>query len=167
MFQLGDRVMYGMHGVCQIVDTEQRVIDRKKISYLALEPVGQPGSRYLVPTHNAVAMSKLSAILDRQTMEALLCDETLLQAPWIQDENQRKQCYRDQIGSGSREELIKLCAALYRHRQTQSAVGRKVHQCDENFLRDAERLLCSEIELVMEMSPEEAKQYLRTSLTKA
>ena len=29
MFQLGDQVIYGIHGVCDIVQIEEKVIDRK------------------------------------------------------------------------------------------------------------------------------------------
>ena len=56
MYQIGDQVVYGIHGVCCVVEQEERVIDRKRVTYLVLEPVGQDGSRYLVPTHNAAAM---------------------------------------------------------------------------------------------------------------
>jgi RNA polymerase-interacting CarD/CdnL/TRCF family regulator len=54
---------------------------------------------------------------------------------------------------------------LYRRKSEYLAAGKKVHLCDENFLRDAEKLLASEISLVLELSPEEAKQYLRNQLS--
>lgn len=59
MYQVGDKVVYGIHGVCMVVDLEERVIDRKRVIYLALEPVGQGNAKYLVPTHNAAAMAKI------------------------------------------------------------------------------------------------------------
>ena len=40
----------------------------------------------------------------------------------------------------------------------------RFHQSDDNFLRDAEKLLSSEIALVMELSQEEARNYLREQL---
>ena len=45
MYQTGDRVVYGSHGVCCVASLEERVIDRKIVQYLALEPVGQEGAR--------------------------------------------------------------------------------------------------------------------------
>ena len=71
MFQVGDRVVYGIHGVCDIKDSETQTVDRKKVTYLVLEPLGQPGSRYMVPTHNAVAMGKLKKMLTREELELL------------------------------------------------------------------------------------------------
>ena len=57
-----------------------------------------------------------------------------------------------------------MVCSLYRYRDAQVASGKKFHQCDDNFLRDAEKLLASEIALVLEMPPEEAKVYLREQL---
>ncbi len=36
MFQIGDKVVYGVHGICQVVDQEQRRVDGKNVVYLSL-----------------------------------------------------------------------------------------------------------------------------------
>lgn len=164
MYQAGDRVVYGMHGVCSVVTLEERTVDRKRITYLVLEPVGQHGSRYLVPAHNAGAMAKLRPMLTVEELKQLLASDEVRSDSWILDENQRKQTYRELIGSGDRVKLMGMVRNLYRHRETQSAAGKKVHLCDDNFLRDAERVLASEIALVMETDLESAKNYLREQL---
>lgn len=164
MYQVGDKVVYGVHGVCMVVDQEERVVDRKRLTYLALEPVGQDGSRYLVPTHNAAAMSKLRNMLSKEELETLIQSEEVRADGWIRDENLRKQTYRDLIGSGDRAKLMQMVHTLYRHKAAQTAAGKKCHLCDENFLRDAEKLLISEISIVMDVQPDQAKQYIRTKL---
>ncbi len=164
MFQLGDKVVYGIHGVCSVTATEEKVIDRKKLTYLVLEPEERDGSRYLVPTHNASAMAKLRPMLTPETLEELLRSEAVQSCQWIMDENQRKQTYRELIASGNREKLMGMVCALYRHRQSQTAAGRKCHLCDENFLRDAEKLLASETAVVLGLDAMQAKQYIRNAL---
>lgn len=164
MYQIGDKVVYGVHGVCVVVDQEERVIDRKRLTYLALEPIRQDGSRYLVPTHNAAAMAKLSTMLTKEELEMLITSEAVQQDGWIRDENQRKQAYRELIGSGDRAKLMQMVRTLYRHKAAQTAAGRKCHLCDENFLRDAEKLLISEVSIVMDVDPDQAKQYIRSKL---
>ncbi len=164
MYHIGEQVVYGIHGVCRIVGQEERVMDRKRITYLVLEPLGQSGSRFMVPSHNPAAMAKLSRLLSRQELEELLGREELHAGTWNRDENQRKQSYRELISSGNRLALLQTCALLYRHRQEQQAAGRKVHMCDDNFLRDAEKLLCGEISLVLQTDADTAKQYLRQAL---
>ena len=164
MYQIGEKVVYGIHGVCLVTDQEERRIDKKYVTYLVLEPVGQEGAKYYVPTHNAAAMAKLRGMLSAEELEALIRSAAIKEEAWIRDENQRKQIYRELISSGDREKLIGMVASLYRHREQQSAVGKKIHMCDENFLRDAEKLLAGEISVVMGLEQDQAKQYLRNKL---
>lgn len=164
MYQIGDQVVYGIHGVCCVVEQEERVIDRKRVTYLVLEPVGQDGSRYLVPIHNAAAMAKLRKKLSREELEDLLKSETIRVDGWITDENQRKQMYRELISSGDLAKLMQMVHTLYRHKNAQAAAGRKVHLCDENFLRDAEKLLASEAAIVLGMEYDQARKYLKENL---
>ena len=164
MYQVGEKVVYGIHGVCRVADLEDRIVDRKRVTYLVLEPDGQDGSRYLVPTHNASAMSKISRLLTSVEMEALLQSEAVHRDHWIKDENQRKQTYRELITSGDRAALMGMVSSLYRHKASQQAAGRKCHQCDENFLRDAEKLLSSEVALVLGLESDQARNFLREKL---
>ena len=59
---------------------------------------------------------------------------------------------------------MRMVRTLYRHKAEQLTSGRKVHICDDNFLRDAEKLLCSEIAAVSGITSEEAKLMLREKL---
>lgn len=164
MYQVGERVVYGMQGVCVVADQEKRVVDRKTVTYLVLEPIGQEGSRYLVPTHNETAMAKLRKILTREELAAMLDSPEVRSQEWIMDENRRKQLYRELISSGDRLRLMQMVHTLYVHQSAQKASGRKCHLCDENFLRDAEKLLAGEIALVMELDADGAKRFLREKL---
>ena len=73
MYQIGEVVLYGIHGVCRVVDTEERVLDRKKVAYLVLEPLEQNGARFFVPSHNPAAMAKLRPVMTKEELDRLLC----------------------------------------------------------------------------------------------
>ena len=167
MYQTGDKVVYGMHGVCVVADLEEREVDHRPVVYLILEPLGQLGSRYMVPTHNAAAMAKVKPMLNRDALESLLESDTIRKDAWIPEESQRKLCYRELITGGDRQKLVQMVHVLYRHRNTQIAAGKKIHICDENFLRDAEKQLAGEISVVLGMESAEALQYLRRKLKEA
>lgn len=164
MFQAGTYVVYGVHGVCRVVGTEKQLVNRKRTEYLVLEPVAQNESRYYLPTGNPTAMAKLKQILSADELRSLLASGEVRKDCWIKDENHRKQHYRDLVSGGDRVSILQMVYSLYRYREEQVAAGRKFHQSDDNFLRDAERLLSSEISLVLEMSMEEARDFLRTQL---
>lgn len=164
MYSLGEKVIYGVQGVCLVTDLEQRTVDGKQVTYLVLEPSEQSGSRYLVPTHNAAAMAKVRPILSPEDMEAMLSSGRVRTDVWIPEEGKRKQSYKELITSNDREQLAGMVAALYRHRAALTAAGKKIHMSDENFLRDAEKILSGEIAAALNQTPSDALKYLRKKL---
>ena len=164
MFQIGDQVVYGIHGVCRIIGLEERTVDRKKIRYFALEPLDQPGARYFVPSENPAALSKLRHLISREDLENLLASTEIRETCWIADENQRKQRYRELINSSDRVALLRMINTLHQHKKAQAEAGRKFHLCDENFLRDAEKLLNAEFSLVLNIQPTEVEGYILSAL---
>lgn len=165
MFQCGDQVLYGIHGVCKIIDLETRKIDRKMIEYYVLEPVDQVGARFYIPTQNASAVSKLRPIITHNELDALLRSGDACADAWIADENQRKQHYRELITSGDRAALVQMIHTLHKHKEQQATAGRKFHLCDENFLRDAEKLLNTEFSLVLNIPQEEVRNYVQKAIS--
>jgi CarD family transcriptional regulator len=164
LYQTGDQIVYGVHGVCRIVDIETKRIDRTKISYYALEPIDQPGARYYVPTEKPAAVAKMRPLLDEAELMKLLSTSAPNQKLWIPDENQRKQQYRELVGSGEREILVSLILLLHNHRKQQEELGKKFHLCDETILRDCEKLLTSEISVVLSLPAPQALRFLREKL---
>ena len=164
MFEKGQWVLYGIHGVCRVIGTEKQLVNRKRTEFLVLEPLSRGESRFYLPIGNPTALSKLKTVLSAQELTDLLASPEIREYTWIYDEGQRKQTYKDLINSGDRPMLLRMVSTLYRYRDEQAAAGRKFHLCDENFLRDAEKLLASEIALVLEMTPEDARNHLRTQL---
>ena len=160
MYQVGQKVVYGVHGVCQLLDIEQKTVDRKKISYYVLTPMDQPGARFYVPAENPVALAKLSPLLTEQALEELVSSVDRSKGAWIQDENRRKLRYREIIGSGDRKMILEMVCALHIHQKELLEKGKKFHLCDENFLHDGEKLLCSEIAFVLNISKQEAEKWL-------
>ena len=134
------------------------------MQYYVLEPLEASGARYLIPTHNEVAVAKLRPVMSREALEEMLRSENVREDAWIADENQRKQHYRELINSGDRAALVRMVSTLHRHKAAQASAGRKFHLCDDNFLRDAEKLLSSEFSLVLGIEPSQVGNYVRTAM---
>ena len=164
MYSLGEFVVYGIHGVCRILELEERIIDRKKLQYYVLEPVEQIGARYMIPVNNAAAVAKLHPVLSREELDALILSDDVRADLWIPDENLRKQTYRELMNSGDRVAMIRMIGALYRHKEAQAAAGRKFHMCDDNFLRDAQKILNSEFAHVLGIEPGAVGDYVMSKI---
>lgn len=158
-YKCGDTVVYGVHGVCSIVSLEERTVDRKKVTYYILEPNDQPGTRFFVPVHNEAAVAKMKRIITKQELDDILRSDTYAQS-WIEDEGQRKQYYRELIVSGDRSALVRMVRCLYIHKRKQQESGKKFHLSDENFLKDAQKLLDSEFAHILDIPREKVKDYV-------
>lgn len=163
VYQVGQKVVYGIHGVCNIVDIEQKSIERKNICYYVLEPLDQSGSRYYLPSDHQAALAKIRPLCTKQELLTILT-EPIAPDSWIEDENRRKQCYFKLISSVDVRPLVRMVRCLRIHRSLQLEAGRKLHLCDENFLRDAERILFTEIALVMDIPMDHVDAYLQNTL---
>lgn len=164
MFQCGEHVLYGIHGVCTVMAIENRCIDRKIVEYYILEPIEQPGSRYMIPTHNKAAVSKMKKLLTACELHEILSSPTVTEDVWIQDENKRKQYYKDLIQQMNRSAIFSMICSLYRHKNNLKAIGKKIHACDENFLRDAEKLLSAEFSLILNIPQNQVGEYIQNAL---
>ena len=164
MYQIGQRVVYGVHGVCCVTDLEERVVDRNRVTYLVLEPIGQGSARFLVPTHNPAAMAKLRKMMTAEQLEAMLRSEAVRRDTWLRDDNARKNLYRELLSSGDRERLMQTVYSIYRQKARNTQTGKRLHLCDDNFLRDAEKLLAGEVSVAMNMDTETAIKYIRKML---
>lgn len=164
MYEIGQQVLYGIHGVCAITAIESMRFGKARAKYYILEPMEQPGAKFYVPVDNEAAVSKLRPLLGREELLELLHSEEVRNAPWIAEENQRKLRYRELITSGDRAQLMGMIGALHRHRKAQLAAGRKFHQSDENFLGDAQKLLNAEFAQVFGLEPKAVNAFILKEL---
>lgn len=160
-FQCGDQVVYGIHGVCRIVARDERIVDHKHVEYYVLQPCAGADATYYVPVHNEAAVSKMRKMLTAAQLDALLSSQQMHSDCWIDEENLRKERYRKLIARADCAELIRMIRSLHLHRQRQLAAGKKFHLCDENFLKDAQRLITSEVSQILDIPPAEVESYIR------
>ena len=153
MYEAGQQVIYGIHGLCAITAVEAMRFGKDKANYYVLEPLAQPGTRFYVPVENAAAVAKLRPLMTREELLNLLHSQEVRNYPWIEDENQRKLRFRELLGSGDRAQLMGMIGALHRHKQNQLAAGRRLHQSDENFLSEVQKLLNAEFSQVFDLEP--------------
>ncbi len=162
MYQVGQQVVYSVHGVCRIIGLEDRVVDRKHISYFVLQPRDSLGARYYIPSENENALSKIRPLIDKQSLLELLSSQAVQEDCWIADENRRKQYYRQLISSADMEKMFSMIHSIRRQRDLLAQAGRRLHLCDDNFLRDAQKILGSELSVVLEVPESTLESYLHT-----
>ncbi len=109
-------------------------------------------------------MAKVRPILSPEDMEGMLASGRVRTDVWIVDEGKRKLRYKELLTANDREQLAGMVTAMYRHRSALAAAGKKIHLSDENFLRDAEKILSGETAAALNQTPADVLKHLRKKL---
>lgn len=161
MFQIGDVVAYGAHGVCRITGMEHKEVGGKSVSYFVLEPLGVSGTSFFVPMHHPVALAKIRPVITKQELfdAVISCGDD--NTHWISDESKRKQHYRELVASGDWKNVLYTVISIHNKKTSLSATGKKLHLCDENFLRDAQKMLNLELSLVLNIPECQVPEFMK------
>ncbi len=160
MFSTNDLIVYGVHGVCKIVDIEKKDFMGTKKDYFVLKPVNSVGSTYFVPTDNETLIAKMRKLLSEKEINELIDSMANEPANWIANENQRKEKYTAIISEGNHKELIKMIKAIFFEKKEREATGKRLHASDERFLKDAEKILHGEFQYVLKLNEDQLMAYI-------
>lgn len=156
MFQVKDVIVYGSQGVCQITGTEEKRINGSKKLYYVLKPVEDKSATIFVPTDNELARKKMRRLLTKEEIHSLIAAMETEDALWIDNENARKERYREILAGADHRELIRMIKAVYAHKKEREAQGKRLHISDERFFKDAENILYSEFQYVLHITDKAA-----------
>lgn len=156
MFKVDDVIVYGTQGVCRIECIEEKSVAGAKKNYYVLKPVNDRGSTIFAPTDNAHVLKKMRRLLTKDEIIELIDSMPDENTAWINNDNDRKEYYKQVLAGGDRVELIRLIKAIYDHRKAREADGKRLHMIDEHFFKEAEQVLYNEFQYVLQMESKEA-----------
>lgn len=157
MFNIGDKVVYPMHGAGIIEAIEEKEISGEKLRYYIIRlPMGE--MRAMVPLHKVDEVG-LRQVVDeseiRKVLELLRTESTLTPLNW----NHRYRANMEKIKSGSIYEVAEVVRNLsLRDRQKGLSTGEK------KMFENARRILISELVLAQDIGEPQAVEILNTYL---
>lgn len=151
MFQVNDVIIYGAQGVCKIIGMDKKIINGKKKIYFVLKPVDDKGATVFAPTDNELVLSKMRRLLTKDEIHMLIDSMQEDSALWVDNENERKELYKSILAKGDHTQIIKMLKAIYAHKKQREAEGKRLHQSDERFFKDAEQILYNEFQYVLKL----------------
>ena len=107
MFKVNDYIMYGMTGVCQVVDiTKESFIDNLQKEYYVLKYIYSNDTIIKISTDNKkVPMRK---ILSKGEVTTLINSMPNSETIWIDDDRKRNEEFKSILKTGDIENLVKL-----------------------------------------------------------
>ena len=128
--------------------------------YYVLKPVYNSNSTVYVPVDNETLTAKMRRVLSAAEIYEIIRAIPSESSMWIEDENERKEKYREILQRGDRMELVRIIKALYHHQQAQRAKGKHLHTADEHFFKEAEKMLYDEFALVLQIRPDQVVPFI-------
>lgn len=166
MFEKGELIMCGGHGVCRVIEITGNPIDRSdlKKKYYVLEPVFEKASTIYTPVDNDKIVMR--RIMNKEEAEKLIAQISEIDTVWIQEEKRREQTYKEAIRTYDSRSLVQIIKTLYKRKRSRINEGKKVLSSDEQYLHKAEELLYSEMSLALSIPKDEVEEYIARAVDK-
>lgn len=164
MFEVGEYVVYGSKGVCQITDITHIDIsgaDKERLYYV-LAPLGDTNAKIYAPTdHQKITMRKL---ITKEEADKLIHDLSEIEMLWIPNDKQREATYKEAMRTCDYRAWVSIVKTLYVRREERISQGRKITALDERYMKVAENELYSELSLSLGVPKEDMERYIKRNL---
>ncbi len=164
MFEIGDYIIYGNHGVCEVQDIgtiSLAMVDRKK-RYYTLRQVYKNEAVIYAPIDNPKTLMRY--IMTKEEAEKLINEIPKLETVWIANEKEREIQYKSALKTCDCRELIRIIKTLYQRKLERIKDGKKVTVLDERYFKLAEEQLYSELAFVMDLERNKVEEYLTSRI---
>jgi len=164
MYKIGDLVVYGKMGVCNVKDitTLKNVNVQTGRLYYVLQPTNDNCVIY-APVDTKVFMRP---VISREEANRLIDRIPAIKAEaYFNDRVQDlTQHYEDALNCHDCADLVKLTMSIYAKKQMIEQSNHKFGQIDERYMKQAEELLYSELAVVFEIPKEKVSEYIESKV---
>jgi len=161
VFKVNDYVVYGSTGVCQITAiVNDSYPNRDETEYYVLRPVYNNMNNMIIKTPVNNPKVLIRKVISKHDVSSLIAAMPELETIWIDDSRERSEHFKAILRTGKCEEWIKLIRTLYLEQEEKSVVGKKLTKTDEEIMKTAEKHLCEEFAIALNISPDEVISYI-------
>ena len=164
MYNIGDMVVYGLGGVMKIVDVRDiEVGDTARSYYVLRELSGYSASETLIPVDNAELVAQMRPLLTKDEIAEVIRAARVAPDPeWIADNRRRAEHFKSILLSGDRVALLLMIRSIVDAGRRRADEGKKNFLSDENAMKKAEKLLYSEISIVLGIDESAVPAYIES-----
>ncbi|RDW16100.1 CarD family transcriptional regulator [Oceanobacillus arenosus] len=166
MFDIGDQIIYSVHGLCKIDDICEKTFGNKTRNYYVLHPLDDLRLTINVPVNSDQAV--MLKVMEKEEAEEIL--QSFLQPgiTWIEDPRQRNKEYSSLINTGDRKSIVKIANTLIKEQYYASQNKKRLYDQDRNLLTNIQNIMFEELAVSLNTSVGEISQrVIRMVLTKA
>ena len=161
MFQAGDVIVCGSHGVCRVEKVgpiSSAAADRDRI-YYTLKPLYERGSVVFTPVDNQKMV--IRPVISREEALRLIDGMRDAEGLGIQDEKKREEGYKEALKTCRAEELVRMMKTIYARGRSRAARGKKATDADSRYFKLAEDYLFGELAVSLDLDRDQVKAFIR------
>lgn len=159
MFKVGDYVVY-KRNVCKVKEIkEKRIMDK---DYYILTPIDDESLTIELPVSN----NSLRIPIGEKEILNLIAKIPSIEVVVPTNCRLIENCYRDLMKTGNLEDLVAIIKTSYLRISDKKTNGKKVNEKDSNYFKLAEKSLYNEIAVSLNITYDEAKNYIVKEVTK-
>ncbi len=165
MYQVGDLIMYGGTGVCEVKEITRPDFGGTQVDqdYYILQPLYQNGTIY-APVNN-------SKVFSRPVISAKEADELISIMPEVHTEiykssstQQLTKHYQSVIDTHKTVDLVRLAKSIHKKMDAAHKQNRHLGQIDKKFMKRAEELLYGELAAALDIPRDDISTYIQERL---
>ena len=164
MYQIGDLIIYGMTGVCEVTDIttiQLSGIPKDKLYYV-LRPYYNSGGKVYSPVDNAKTVMR--KIMTKEEALAFIEEIPEIYEIDISNEKMRDETYKELIQSCESRKWVEIIKTSYNRKQVRLGQGKKSTTIDERYLKLAKENLHSELAIPLKLSKEEVENLIHSKM---
>ncbi|MDO4978239.1 MAG: CarD family transcriptional regulator [Eubacteriales bacterium] len=159
MYKIGDTIIYGVDGICEITDIS--TLDLSGVpsdkEYYTLRVIGN-NMTIFAPVGSA--KSKMRKIITYDDAENLISRIPEIEPLKNTSERVIEQTYKEYLLSYDYEKWISLIKFIYERKQKRLNAGKKVTVIDEKNMKRMEEMLYQELSIALNISSDEVLNYI-------
>jgi len=167
MYEIGDYIIYGSNGVCQVADiTTQEYEDvPDDMLYYELKPISQKNVVIRIPVENTrVPMRR---ILTEEEARQLIKDMPQIETLEIENDKMREPMYKECVKSTDCRKWISIIKTLHQRKIERARLGKRMTATDERYLRMAKDYLYGELSIPLGIAKSEVENYITSQIDQA
>lgn len=143
MYQVGEYLLYGGHGMCMVDEVTTKTFSGKERMYYVLHPVNHPDLTLFFPVDGD--KSKLKRLLTEEEARVLLEVFEKPAKAWINKTTERTQRFNAIIQGTDRKEIAELLNSLLRRKMELEKKGKKLAMQEVRFIHRISQILFNEL----------------------
>ena len=164
MYQVGDYLMYGGHGMCKIDEVTIKTFSGKEKMYYVLHPVDHPDLTLFFPVDGDV--SKLKRMVSEDEARKLLEVFKKPAKAWIEKTTERNQRFNAIVQGENRKEIAELMNTLMRRKIELEKEGKKLAMQETKLLQQVSNIVFNELAYSLSTTTENIEEKINNMVLK-